>query len=127
MFNTNFYTIKRAMDVSMLRQKVHSLNIANASTPGYKRRYVVFEEFLKKEKNELKLLTTHPKHISKMDKHVSPRVLIDYSTSMRNDGNNVDIEYEIVEMVKNGLRYQVLSRLMSMNIDRYNTVLRGVR
>jgi len=127
MFNTNFYTIKRAMDVSMLRQKVHSLNIANVSTPGYKRRYVVFEEFLKKEKDELKLLTTHPKHISKMDKHVSPRVLIDYSTSMRNDGNNVDIEYEIVEMVKNGLRYQVLSRLMSMNIDRYNTVLRGVR
>ena len=127
MFNTNFYTIKRAMDVSMLRQKVHSLNIANVSTPGYKRRYVVFEEFLKKEKDELKLLTTHSKHISKMDKHVSPRVLIDYSTSMRNDGNNVDIEYEIVEMVKNGLRYQVLSRLMSMNIDRYNTVLRGVR
>jgi len=127
MFNTNFYTIKRAMDVSMLRQKVHSLNIANVSTPGYKRRYVVFEEFLKKEKNELKLLTTHPKHISKMDEHISPRVLIDYSTSMRNDGNNVDIEYEIVEMVKNGLRYQVLSRLMSMNIDRYNAVLRGVR
>ena len=127
MFNTNFYTIKRAMDVSMLRQKVHSLNIANASTPGYKRRYVVFEEFLKKEKNELKLLTTHPKHISKMDEHISPRVLIDYSTSMRNDGNNVDIEYEIVEMVKNGLKYQVLSRLMSMNIDRYNAVLRGVR
>jgi len=127
MFNTNFYTIKRAMDVSMLRQKVHSLNIANVSTPGYKRRYVVFEEFLKKERDELKLLTTHPKHISKMDEHISPRVLIDYSTSMRNDGNNVDIEYEIVEMVKNGLKYQVLSRLMSMNIDRYNAVLRGVR
>ena len=127
MFNTNFYTIKRAMDVSMLRQKVHSLNIANISTPGYKRRYVVFEEFLKRERNELKLLTTHPEHISKMDERVSPRVLIDYSTSMRNDGNNVDIEYEIVEMVKNGLRYQVLSRLMSMNVDRYNAVLRGVR
>ena len=127
MFNTNFYTIKRAMDVSMLRQKVHSLNIANISTPGYKRRYVVFEEFLKRERNELKLLTTHPKHISTMDERVSPRVLIDYSTSMRNDGNNVDIEYEIVEMVKNGLRYQVLSRLMSMNVDRYNAVLRGVR
>ncbi len=127
MFNTNFYTIKRAMDVSMLRQKVHSLNIANVSTPGYKRRYVVFEEFLKKERDELKLLTTHPRHISKTTEYASPRVLIDYSTSMRNDGNNVDIEYEIVEMVKNGLRYQVLSRLMSMNIDRYNAVLRGVR
>ena len=127
MFNTNFYTIKKAMDVCMLRQKIHSLNIANVSTPGYKRRYVVFEELLKKDTKELTLATTHPKHISKVEEQVSPRVLIDWSTSMRNDGNNVDMEYEVVEMVKNGLRYQVLSRLMSMNIDRYNAVLRGVR
>jgi flagellar basal-body rod protein FlgB len=52
---------------------------------------------------------------------------VDNTTTMRNDGNNVDIDYEMVQLVKNGLRYQVLTRLMSMNIDRYNAVLRGVR
>jgi flagellar basal-body rod protein FlgB len=29
-------------------------------------------------------------------------------------------------MVANGLRYEVLARLMSKNIEYYNTVLRGV-
>ncbi|HCL98890.1 MAG TPA: flagellar basal body rod protein FlgB, partial [Fervidobacterium sp.] len=49
------------------------------------------------------------------------------NTSITNDENNVDIEMETTEMVKDALRYQVLSRLMSANIDRYNTVIRNAR
>ncbi len=129
LFNTNFYTLKEAMDVSMLRHEIHSHNIANAETPGYKRKYVVFEEILSKVMDEkrLKLVRTDPRHMESVKTPVRPVVMTDTSTSYRNDGNNVDIDYEIVEMVKNGLRYQVLSRLMSMNIDRYNAVIRGVR
>ncbi|MCD6552271.1 flagellar basal body rod protein FlgB [Thermotoga sp.] len=127
MFNSNFYTLKQAMDVSLLRQKVHALNIANVSTPGYKRKYVAFEEFLKESKMKLKLLKTNEKHLGNLQRVIEPRVLIQNDTIMRNDGNNVDIDYEMVQLVKNGLRYQVLTRLMSLNIDRYNAVLRGVR
>ncbi|MCD6450044.1 MAG: flagellar basal body rod protein FlgB [Thermotogaceae bacterium] len=129
MFNSNFYTLKAAMDVSMLRQEIHAQNLANAETPGYKRRYVVFESILQKVMNEknVKLNTTNPKHIKLYQTPVKPTVMRDMSTSYRNDGNNVDVDVEVVEMVKNGLKYQVLTRLMSMNIDRYNTVLRGVR
>ena len=128
-FNSNFYTLKAAMDVSMLRQEIHAQNLANAETPGYKRRYVVFESILQKVMNEknVKLNTTNPKHIKLYQTPVKPTVMRDMSTSYRNDGNNVDVDVEVVEMVKNGLKYQVLTRLMSMNIDRYNTVLRGVR
>jgi len=128
-FNSNFYTLKAAMDVSMLRQEIHAHNIANAETPGYKRRYVVFESLLQKvlDQKRMKLDVTNPKHMRGISIPVKPIVKIDYSTTYRNDGNNVDIDREIVEMVKNGLRYQVLTRLMSMNIERYNTVLRGVR
>ncbi len=128
-FNSNFYTLKAAMDVSMLRQEIHAHNIANAETPGYKRRYVVFESLLQKvlDQKRMKLDVTNPKHMRGISIPVEPIVRVDYSTTYRNDGNNVDIDREIVEMVKNGLRYQVLTRLMSMNIERYNTVLRGVR
>ncbi|MDK2785877.1 MAG: flagellar basal-body rod protein FlgB [Thermotoga sp.] len=127
MFNSNFYTLKQAMDVSLLRQKIHSLNIANVSTPGYKRKYVAFEEFLKESKMRLELARTSEKHLEGSQRVVEPRVLTQNDTTMRNDGNNVDIDYEMVQLVKNGLRYQVLTRLMSMNIDRYNAVLRSVR
>ena len=128
LFNSNFHTIKAAMDVSMLRQEIHAHNIANAETPGYKRKYVVFEELLQKVmEKKVKLARTDPRHMGEIQEPVRPVVRTDYSTSYRNDGNNVDIDYEMVEMTKNGLRYQVLSRLMSMNIDRYNAVIRGVR
>jgi len=127
MFNSNFYTLKQAMDVSLLRQNVHSLNIANVSTPGYKRKYVAFEEFLKESEMKLKLSKTNEKHLIGSESVAEPLVLVDNTTTMRNDGNNVDIDYEMVQLVKNGLRYQVLTRLMSLNIDRYNAVLRGVR
>ena len=129
MFNSNFYTLKVAMDVSMLRQKVHAHNIANAETPGYKRKYVVFESILQRvlDERRIKLETTNPRHIKGFYESARPIIMVDRSTTYRNDGNNVDIDREIVEMVENGLRYHVLSRLMSMNIERYNTVLRGVR
>lgn len=127
MFGSNFYTIKQAMDVALLRQYVHTTNIANASTPGYKRKYVLFEELLRENGGRLKLKTTHEKHIDSHSRVVEPKVLVQNGTALRNDGNNVDLDLEFVRMVENGLRYQVLSRLISNAIDRYNIILRGVR
>ncbi|MBB6062024.1 flagellar basal-body rod protein FlgB [Thermosipho japonicus] len=127
MFNSNFSTLKAAMDVALKRQEIHSQNIANAETPNYKRKYIVFEELLNESKMKLSLKTTSRKHIEKTSKVVSPIIKTQKNTSLTNDGNNVDIDIEMVEMVKNALRYQTLSRLMSANIDRYNTVIRNIR
>lgn len=127
MFNTNFYTLKAAMDVALKRQEIHSQNIANAETPNYKRKYVAFEELLNESKMKLKLKTTSPNHISNSPKVVYPIIKTQKNTSLTVDGNNVDIDIEMAEMVKNALRYQTLTRLMSSNIERYNTVLRNIR
>ncbi|ACJ75873.1 flagellar basal-body rod protein FlgB [Thermosipho africanus H17ap60334] len=127
MFNSNFSTLKAAMDVALKRQEIHSQNIANAETPNYKRKYIVFEELLNESKMKLSLKTTSGKHIERTPKVVNPIIKAQKNTSLTNDGNNVDIDIEMVEMVKNALRYQTLSRLMSANIDRYNTVIRNIR
>lgn len=128
MFNSLFYTIPTAMDATMLREKVIAHNIANVETPGYKRMDVVFEDELRKalESDDLRLKTADKKHISNFPTSVSPRIITQNSTSITNDKNNVDIDYEMNLLIQNTLRYQVLSRLMSMNIDRYNTALRSV-
>jgi len=119
----------RKGDLVLTTHRGHAHNIANAETPGYKRRYVIFEEILQRalEKTRIRLYKTNERHLDPVETPVRPKVMVDDSTSYRNDGNNVDIDREIVEMVKNGLRYQVLTRLMSSNIERYNIVLRGVR
>jgi len=125
MFNTNFQTLKVAMDVAMLRQSVHSQNIANAETPNYRRKYVVFEELLK-EASRIRLATTHERHIPSSQSLPQAKVEVDKQVFYRNDQNGVDVDYEVTQMVANGLRYEVLARLMSKNIEYYNTVLRGV-
>jgi flagellar basal-body rod protein FlgB len=125
MFNTNFQTLKVAMDVAMLRQSVHAQNIANAETPNYRRKYVVFEELLK-EASTIRLATTHGRHIPSSQSLPQAKVEVDKQVFYRNDQNGVDVDYEVTQMVANGLRYEVLARLMSKNIEYYNTVLRGV-
>ncbi len=126
-FNSNFDTLKTALDVQLKRQELHAENIANAETPGYKKKYVAFEEYLQQSKMKLRMNTTDEKHMSSSPSTVQAKQITQDNTSITNDENNVDIEMETTEMVKDALRYQVLSRLMSANIDRYNTVIRNAR
>ena len=127
MFNSNWNTLEVAMNVAMLRQEVYTQNLANIETPGYKRNYVEFEELLQEPEMKLKLKTTEKKHISSGPVSFSPIVKSEDSTSLTNDKNNVDADYETVEMLKNTYRYQTLAYLMNSNIQRYNTVIRGVK
>lgn len=124
MFNANFQIIKTGMDVAMLKQNVHTQNIANAETPRYKRKYVLFEELLR-ESMKLQLRTTDKSHIQSVRGLPQPRIKEEKALFYRNDENGVDIDFEIAQMTANGLRYEVLSRLMSKNIEYYNTVLRS--
>jgi flagellar basal-body rod protein FlgB len=62
--------------------------------------------------NRVPALITDNRHIpffvERDIKSVQPRINLDYSTSMRNDGNNVDIEKEMVDAAKNKMRYDAL-------------------
>jgi len=126
-FNSNFETLKTALDVQMKRQELHAQNIANAETPGYKRKYVAFEEYLQESKMKLQMQRTNEKHLPALKKTITAKEVTQKNTSITNDKNNVDIDMEMTEMVKDALRYQTLARLMSNNIDRYNTVIRNTR
>lgn len=126
-FNSNFETLKTALDVQMKRQELHAQNIANAETPGYKRKYVAFEEYFQESKMKLQMQRTNEKHLPALTKTITAKEIVQKNTSITNDKNNVDIDMEMTEMVKDALRYQTLARLMSNNIDRYNTVIRNTR
>lgn len=118
MMGTN-YLLERSLDTESLRKKVISDNIANVDVPHFKRREVNFESELNRvlknnADNSLKLPTimTDERHIpfflERDIRGVEPRVNLDYNSSMRNDGNNVDIEKEMVDSSKNLMRYNAL-------------------
>ena len=131
------YMLEKAMDTAVLRRKVIADNIANVDVPHFKRSEVSFEANLRRaihseryaKENAVPAKLTDKRHIPffrSLNFHdVKAKTHIDYLSSMRNDGNNVDVEHEMSEALKNQLRYQALTTRINSNFKMMNIVLRN--
>lgn len=102
--------IKDGIKASNVRAKAIANNMANVNTKNYKKFNVVFEENLKKEgSSEFQLKRTNSAHFASNNVG-SDNISIeqDKSTSMRSDGNNVDLDIEKVNQAANTLKYNAL-------------------
>jgi flagellar basal-body rod protein FlgB len=113
MISSNVYdyvnVLDKAADASWLRNETIANNIANQSTPGYKRQDVDFEGALKKalQSSGYRSMDDKVAHISATELDVG--TYTDHSDySYRLDENNVDPETEYVELASNQIRYQAL-------------------
>lgn len=102
--------LEKSLDTARFRYEVIANNLANIDTPGFKKSSVVFEEMLRSSLNDqddFSLRRTHPNHIGSSDsiEEIQPKVEKDTSTSLRLEGNNVDIEEEMTKMVMNSVNY----------------------
>lgn len=115
------------LDVKLKRHELISNNLANVDTPGYKRYDISFEELLKSRLNSrsIPLVTTDDKHINtkKQLMDIKPKIYREQEYSYRNDKNNVDIDKEMVEMVKNTLSYNIISEQISKNFKILQTAI----
>lgn len=130
--------IERSLDVESMRRKIIADNMANADTPHFKRSEVTFEAAIKNALKSEDYVRTdaipnkmtdarHMEFFQAVDYHnIKPKVHLDYLTSMRNDGNNVDPERETQDMLENQLRYQALAQIFSNNDRLIQTVMRVV-
>lgn len=117
--------LTKALSASSLRQKVIAHNLANFNTPGFKRYTVRFEEEIDKaQKRELVFLKrTHHSHLGKEPGGASPSVEIDRSTLRRVDGNNVDLESEMIALVTNQLRYNAYVQQINNRFSQWRYVI----
>lgn len=110
--NNTYELIKKALDASAERSRVIAHNIANVNTSGFKASRVIFEEKLNSVLNgeTIGLKTTDKKHISEGStlENLTPEVKKDTSTSMRLDGNNVDIDSEMTNLAANNILFNAL-------------------
>lgn len=125
--DTGSYTyelIKRALDVSDLRGKAIANNIANINTKGYKRINVTFEETLANVTEDFKT-----KGNTKLSKNEIGSVSLkrDNSTSMRADGNNVDLELEKTNQAANTLMYNALISKANGKLSMKKYIISGGR
>lgn len=126
----NTYNLtKLGLDASDVRAKAIANNMANINTKNYKRFNVVFEENLKNgnSSSELELKTTNPRHFTSDDSNTDNRYISierDNSTSMRSDGNNVDLDIEKVNQAANTLKYNALITEINNQYNNIRTVLK---
>lgn len=95
--------LTKLMEVSDMRHRVVSQNLANVNTPGYQRLKVDFEDALTREIQEGNI----------GDLQINPEIIEDKTRPARADGNNVDIDLEIGELQRNAMMYQTYSQLLA--------------
>lgn len=122
MIDSNAYNyidvLTKAADYSWTRNEIITNNLANVSTPGYKRKDVSFESYLMQELTSGDS-TSLRQRINDVDiSNLNSTVYTDYSElSYRLDGNNVDIDTENVEFASNQLYYQTIIDTINYQFD----------
>ena len=146
---------KLAMDGLLERQKAISSNTANAMTPEYQRKDVVFEDQLREiiEKDDIRrdlrmqnsiaykntdtyynpITADAAKKLPReqmiylgqtdFDATYKPEVLRDNSMLDYGNGNNVNIEEEMMDMAKAGSQYSVLATVESRLLGALQTAI----
>ena len=108
--------LEQALSASSLRQKVISNNIANVNTPGYKKSEVLFEDMLQNAmtSEKIPMLQTNARHLPSQQAGIpTPKTNVIGNTSMRTDGNNVDIDVEMADLAKNSIYYNAVVQQLS--------------
>jgi flagellar basal-body rod protein FlgB len=127
--------LHRSMDASLIRRDAIANNLANSEVPNFKRTIVNFESELKrameteKQRPALELTLTNPKHIPNWRERnyqdVEPRRVLDYLTTSKNNGNNVDAEQEVMLALENQMLYTLLAQAETFEFSQINSVLRS--
>ncbi len=122
--------VLKSMDASMLRSRVISNNIANVTTPGFKRVEVSFEDELKKalNKSKLKGARTDSKHMQFGRKDISavaPRAYKPVDPTMASGVNNVDIDKEMAKLAETQLQYQMGVKFLKGSYNKINAAITG--
>jgi flagellar basal-body rod protein FlgB len=102
--NSIFDFIQAGIRAESLRQKAIANNIANLETSGYRRIDVKFEELLAKA-----LDSPGSVELSELE----PQIHQPLQTPVNSNGNDVSLEGEVGQMVKNSLRYKAYIRLLN--------------
>lgn len=121
LFGNSISILTKALDCLWTRQEVISDNLSNVDTPGYKAKYVTFEDALRESmeaagnrQERLKAVWESPCEIKETR-----------GRAERPDGNNVDATDEFVEMTRTTYQYQYLLNAVNQDIARLRSVIKG--
>ena len=118
--------LDKAADAAWLRNDAIANNIANATTPGYKRQDISFESELERALGRRRYLSMDAKVARLTKTELKPRTYTDHANfSYRMDGNNVDIDTENVMLASNQIRYNGIITGIQSEFTNLTTAMRS--
>ncbi len=114
----NYQVARQMMDATVLRQQALAANIANAETPGYKRVDLApsFSAQLQAA------IQRGPGELQKLQAQLAEDLT---AKSVRPDGNNVEVEKELMLLGRNGNEHGFLSQVITHDIRSLRTAITG--
>jgi len=117
---------QRTLDVAWARQRLALNNIANIDTPGFKAQFGLFEDELRSKLDQLQGRDdVRRSDIREAIMNTRFQVRQSPEESMRADGNNVNMDVEQLEVVRNTYHYQFALRQISDQFNRLRTAIEG--
>lgn len=130
LFSNSIDLTQKSLDYLWKKQGVISENIANQDTPGYKTRFLTFEDELRsrlvRENNSL--TGEEPGAKGKFTEIIGDtdfKLNTPEDESVRMDENNVNTDAEYVELARASLQYQYSVRAISDEFARIRSAIRG--
>ncbi len=121
-FGNTIPMAEKALDYQWKKQEVTADNISNADTPTYKKKHITFEETFRKRLQEASLAHSGTSMRNAIDS--SGYQIYERSDSARIDGNNVNVDVEMTELVRTTLQYQYLLQAVNADFSRLRSVIK---
>jgi flagellar basal-body rod protein FlgB len=117
---------QKTLDVSWAKQKAALNNIANVDTPGFKAKYVLFEDELRSRLSRFSgLAAVRKRDVREAILGSRMRIRQSDEESIRADGNNVNLDVEELEIARNTYQYEFALRQVNDQLSRLRIAIEG--
>ena len=117
-FDPTSQILSQMIQGTALRHRVLAANLANAETPGYEAQDVTFSAALE-----------DAQHRGSTNDAVAPRVettvTSDGATSVRRDGNTVDLDRQMVALAQNTQWHNTMLQILAGRFTMLRTAIKG--
>ncbi len=112
------------LDKRVLKSKLIASNVANVDTPGYKSVDLDFGEQMESEMGSIGMKRTHAKHMTDgISTGVGVAEIKENPNPGRPDGNNVNVDDEMLKMTENNVQYTIAVQLLSRRMGQMKSAI----
>lgn len=120
--------LQTVLDLTTARQKLLTDNVANAETPGFRRKDIDFRGELKAaldgaQTNAAGMRATNARHIGTQSGTHTPKV--ERTRVPAGENFSVSIDQEMAKVAENQIEYNVAAKMVKDKFDALRKVIRG--